>query len=262
MLTRLLNDLERLLQHNIVLILDDVHALTTKESQALLLFLLNHLPSPLHLLLGTRVDPPRLARLRARQQIFELPREALGFTLAEVEAFAHVMELPLGSEAIRLLEERTEGWIAGVQLLALALRGHADATLRTSQPHDPEEIIEHLSLLLKTHEKDDPEAQAELQRELALQNERRIHQALDYRTPKEHISPWVSRCFLILGSSAKQQHVFHVLFSPPHTHWVKSEHLLGTVFIELFLHMCCRASVLCRTLRGSVRARCEPMCPG
>jgi LuxR family transcriptional regulator, maltose regulon positive regulatory protein len=45
----------------------------------------------------------------------------------------HAMGLPLGSEAIRLLEERTEGWIAGIQLVTLALRVHPDATrvLRT-----------------------------------------------------------------------------------------------------------------------------------
>src|SRR5947209_5489378 len=126
-LTRLLNELERVLQHDTVLILDDVHHLTTEASQALLLFLLNHLPSRLHLLLGTRVDPPRLARMRACQQIAELRSQELGFVSAEVEAFAHAMGLPLGSEAIRLLEERTEGWIAGIQLVMLALRGHANA---------------------------------------------------------------------------------------------------------------------------------------
>ena len=125
-LTRLLNDLERLLQHETILVLDDVHHLTAEASQTLLIFLLNHLPSHLHLLIGTRVDPPRLARLRVRQQISELRRVALGFTSAEVEAFVHAMGLPLGSEAIRLLEERTEGWIAGIQLMTLALRGHAD----------------------------------------------------------------------------------------------------------------------------------------
>lgn len=126
-LTRLLNELEHALQHDTVLILDDVHALTAEASQALLLFLLNHLPSRLHLLIGTRVDPPRLARLRARQQIAEVRSQELGFTPAEVEAFARAMKLPLGSEAIRLLEERTEGWIAGIQLLMLVLRGHDDA---------------------------------------------------------------------------------------------------------------------------------------
>ncbi len=126
-LTRLLNDLERVLQHETVLILDDVHHLTTEASQALLLFLLTHLPSCLHVLIGARVDPPRLARLRARQQVCELHSQELLFVSAEIEAFAHAMGLPLGSEAIRLLEERTQGWVAGIQLVTLALRGHADA---------------------------------------------------------------------------------------------------------------------------------------
>ncbi len=154
-LTRLLNDLERVLQHDTVLILDDVHALTTETSQALLLFLLNHLPLRLHLLIGTRVDPPGLARLRACHQIAELRSQELEFTSAEVEVFAQAMGLSLGSEAIRLLEERTEGWAAGIQLLMLVLRGHADAakvlraagvTPRFLQDYVREEILLHQPL--------------------------------------------------------------------------------------------------------------------
>ena len=128
-LTRLLNDLEHLLPYEAVLILDDVHQLTTEASQALLLFLLSHLPSRLHVLIGTRGELPGLARLRARNQVAELHSQELGFVSAEVEAFVHAMGFRLGSEAIRLLEERTEGWIAGIQLVTLALRGHADATI-------------------------------------------------------------------------------------------------------------------------------------
>jgi LuxR family maltose regulon positive regulatory protein len=128
-LIRLLNDLERLLSYEAVLILDDVHQLTAEASQAVLLFLLSHLPSRLHVLIGTRGDLPRLAHWRARNQVAELHSQELGFVSAEVEAFVHAMGLPLGSEALRLLEERTEGWIAGIQLVMLALRGHADATL-------------------------------------------------------------------------------------------------------------------------------------
>jgi LuxR family maltose regulon positive regulatory protein len=137
-LTRLLNDLERLLPDEAVLILDDVHQLTTEASQVLLLFLLNHLPSHLHVMIGTRGELPRLSHWRARNQILELPSQKLLFVSAEVEAFVHAMGLPLDSVAIRLLEERTEGWIAGIQLVTLALRGHADATsvLRTTGvPH-------------------------------------------------------------------------------------------------------------------------------
>jgi LuxR family maltose regulon positive regulatory protein len=132
-LTRLLNDLERLLPDDTVLILDDVHHLTTEASQALLLFLLNHLPAHLHVLIGTRRDLPTLSRWRARNQIAELHDQDLLFVSAEVEAFAQAMGLPLSPEAIRLLEERTEGWIARIQLVTLVLRGHADAArvLRT-----------------------------------------------------------------------------------------------------------------------------------
>ncbi len=126
-LNHLLNDLERILPCETVLIVDDVHHLTTADSQALLMFLLDHLPPRLHVIIGTRTDLPRLAHWRARNQVCELRRDALGFVSAEVAAFVHAMGLPLDSEAIRLLEERTEGWIAGIQLVTLALRGHADA---------------------------------------------------------------------------------------------------------------------------------------
>src|SRR5579872_923121 len=76
-LTRLLNYFERLLPDETVLILDDVHHLTTEASQALLMFLLNHLPLRLHVLIGTRGDLPRLSRWRAQNQVFELRGEAL-----------------------------------------------------------------------------------------------------------------------------------------------------------------------------------------
>ncbi len=103
-LTCLLNDLERLLPYEAVLILDDVHQLTTEASQALLLFLLNHLPPRLHVLIGTRGDVPGLARWRARNQVAEVHGQELGFESAEVEAFVRAMGLSLDSEAIHLLE--------------------------------------------------------------------------------------------------------------------------------------------------------------
>jgi LuxR family maltose regulon positive regulatory protein len=127
-LTRLLNDVARLLEQDAVVILDDVHLISSEAIHALLQFLLNHLPAHLHLILGTRVDPPLpLARLRARNQLSEVRTEELSFVSAEVEALVHAMGLTLSREAMRMLEQRTEGWIAGVQLLLLALRGQADA---------------------------------------------------------------------------------------------------------------------------------------
>jgi LuxR family transcriptional regulator, maltose regulon positive regulatory protein len=127
-LTGPLNDLARLLQQDAVVILDDYHLITTDTVHAALHFLLDHLPARLHLVIGTRVDPPLpLARLRARNQVSELRMGELRFGAPEVEAFVRTMGLTLSGEALSLLEERTEGWIAGIQLLALVLSGHADA---------------------------------------------------------------------------------------------------------------------------------------
>ncbi len=123
-----LNDLARLLTQDAVVILDDYHLITTDAIHAALHFLLDHLPARLHLLIGTRIDPPLpLARLRARNHLSELRIEELRFVSPEVEAFARTMGLTLSREALSLLQARTEGWIAGIQLLALALRRHTDA---------------------------------------------------------------------------------------------------------------------------------------
>ena len=133
-LTTMLNALSKVLQQEAIVILDDYHCLTTETTHALLRFILDHLPTQLHLMIGTRIDPPlSLARLRARRHLSEIRAETLRFASDEVEALANTMGLALSSEATGLLEQHTEGWIAGVQLLVLALRGHTDATafLRT-----------------------------------------------------------------------------------------------------------------------------------
>ncbi|GHO71986.1 helix-turn-helix transcriptional regulator [Ktedonobacter sp. SOSP1-52] len=128
-LTGILNDLTYLLKQDAVVILDDYHVLTANTIHSLLHFLLDHLSPHFHLIIGTRVDPPlHLARLRARGQLSEVRTEALRFVSGEVEALVRTMGLALSSEATSLLEQRTEGWIAGVQLLSLALRAQPDAT--------------------------------------------------------------------------------------------------------------------------------------
>ena len=129
MLTRFVNDLDPLLTRDTALILDDYHLITSEPIHAALRFLVEHASPQLHLIIGTRSDPPLpLARLRARGQLRELRTEELGFISAEVEAFVGAMGLTLSAEARNLLEQRSEGWIAGIQLLALALRGHTDAS--------------------------------------------------------------------------------------------------------------------------------------
>ncbi|NTU77935.1 MAG: helix-turn-helix transcriptional regulator [Chloroflexales bacterium] len=111
-----------------VLVLDDYHVLDARPIDQALAFLVEHLPPQLHLVIATREDPPLpLARLRVRGQLTELRVTDLRFTAAEAAAFlTEVMGLSLSAEHIAVLEERTEGWIAGLQLAALSIRGRAD----------------------------------------------------------------------------------------------------------------------------------------
>jgi LuxR family maltose regulon positive regulatory protein len=129
-LAGVLNDLSQLLHQDAFVILDDYHLLTSEAVHTLLRFLLDHLPAHLHLVIGTRVDPPLpLARLRMQRQLSEIRTEDLRFASDEVEAVTATMGLMLSQEAIDLLEQHTEGWIAGIQLLTLALRGQTDASV-------------------------------------------------------------------------------------------------------------------------------------
>ena len=93
-----------------------------------LTFLLEHLPPQMHLVITTREDPDLpLARLRVRDQLTELRAADLRFTPSEAAEFLNqVMDLNLSAEDIAALEDRTEGWIAGLQLAALSMRGHQD----------------------------------------------------------------------------------------------------------------------------------------
>ena len=111
-----------------ILVLDDYHVIETPAIHQQLSFLLDHLPPPMHLVISSRADPPLpLARLRARDQLIELHESDLRFSRAEAVKFLNeTMSLPLTSEQITALETRTEGWIAGLQLAALSLRGRED----------------------------------------------------------------------------------------------------------------------------------------
>jgi LuxR family transcriptional regulator, maltose regulon positive regulatory protein len=112
----------------VVLVLDDYHVIEAAPVHESIGLLLRHLPSQLRLVLASRSDPPlALARLRAGGQLAELRERDLRFTLQETAVLLREsmgLELPTDSEAA--LAARTEGWVAGLQLAGLSLRGHAD----------------------------------------------------------------------------------------------------------------------------------------
>ena len=127
LLTALLNEITTI-QDSFILVLDDYHVVDAPSVDQALAFLLDHLPPQMHLVITTREDPQLpLARYRARGQMTELRAADLRFTPAEAAGFLNqVMDLNLAAEDVTALEARTEGWIAGLQLAALSLRGRTD----------------------------------------------------------------------------------------------------------------------------------------
>ncbi len=126
-LTVLLNEMTTL-PDNVVLVLDDYHLVDAKPVDDAITFLLEHLPPQMHLVIATREDPQLpLARLRVRGHLTELRAADLRFTPSEAAEFLNqVMSLNLAVADIAALEDRTEGWIAGLQLAALSMRGRED----------------------------------------------------------------------------------------------------------------------------------------
>jgi LuxR family maltose regulon positive regulatory protein len=123
-LTTLLNQVSTL-SDNFILVLDDYHVIDAKPIENALGFLIEHMPPQIHLVVATREDPQiPLPRIRAQARLTELRAADLRFTLAEAaEFFNQVMGLDLSPEDVAALETRTEGWVAGLQLAALALQG-------------------------------------------------------------------------------------------------------------------------------------------
>jgi LuxR family maltose regulon positive regulatory protein len=128
-LTTLLNELGSL-GNDLVLVLDDYHVIDSRDVQEGMIFLLDNLPAQLHVVIASRADPPvPLARLRARGELVEARAADLRFSRDEAAVYlAEVMGLPLTAQEVSALEERTEGWIAALQLAALSMQGRDDLT--------------------------------------------------------------------------------------------------------------------------------------
>jgi LuxR family maltose regulon positive regulatory protein len=124
-LTLFLNQMAQVQDHGL-LVLEDYHAITSPLVHETLTFLLDHLPETLHVVLVTRRDPPLpLARWRAHHDLCELRAADLRFSLEETQQFLQqAVSFPLAPEMSQRVDERVEGWAAGLRLLALALQGH------------------------------------------------------------------------------------------------------------------------------------------
>ncbi len=128
-LATLLNELS-VRSDDLTVVLDDYHLAEGPDIQPGMVFLIDHLPPQVHVVISTRADPALpLARLRARGELVEVRAADLRFTGDEATAYLNdVNTLGLEPADVATLESRTEGWAAALQLAALSLRGRDDAS--------------------------------------------------------------------------------------------------------------------------------------
>ena len=126
-LTSLIKDLDAI-GDSLVLVLDDYHVIESQAIHDTVGFLLEHMPDQVHLAISTRADPPlRLHKLRVGGQLVEVRSEHLRFDLDDMgRFFSEAAGYDLAADELELINRRVEGWIAGLQLLALSLEGKQD----------------------------------------------------------------------------------------------------------------------------------------
>jgi LuxR family transcriptional regulator, maltose regulon positive regulatory protein len=126
-LTALINDLAKV-SEDFILVLDDYHFINSEPVHKGINFLLEHLPPKMHLIIGTRVDPPfPLVHFRGQGKLLEIGTEDLRFNLEEASALLNTMNNPeLSAENVEILNTRSEGWIAGLKMAMLSMQNEKD----------------------------------------------------------------------------------------------------------------------------------------
>jgi LuxR family maltose regulon positive regulatory protein len=123
LLTALVNSISAR-KEDFVLVLDDYHTIESQAVHDAVTFIVEHLPQQFHLIIASRIDPPLpLARWRVNGVIAEIRADDLSFTNEEAEAFfKKITGAALSEKDIATLQNRTEGWVAGLKMTALSLR--------------------------------------------------------------------------------------------------------------------------------------------
>jgi LuxR family maltose regulon positive regulatory protein len=128
-LTVLINEIDAF-EDSFACVLDDYHLIENMEIDQGLTYLIEHQTSNMHLIINTRIDPSLpLHRLRARDNLTEIRAEDMRFTPDEIAAFlAQEMGIDFSAGEVAAMEARTEGWIAGLQIAVLSMRGREDVS--------------------------------------------------------------------------------------------------------------------------------------
>lgn len=127
MITKIINNITEW-SSNLIMVFEDYHVIHEKKIHEILEVIFQYKPKKIHIIIATRSDPPlSLARIRAQNQLNEIRVSDLYFTDQEAtQFFEHAMRLKLDSETVKTLNEKTEGWIAGLQMAGLSMRGTED----------------------------------------------------------------------------------------------------------------------------------------
>ena len=158
-------------QDDFTLVLDDYHLIQNPQIHEGLLFVLEHMPENLHLVLITRQDPPfPLARLRANNHVCEIRANDLVFSSPEAAEFlTETMQLRLNETQIGQFLRRTEGWITGLQLAALSQNSAPPANQPESAAEIDQDIVQHY-IIEEVFYRQTPEVQDFLLRTSILEN--------------------------------------------------------------------------------------------
>ena len=226
LLTPLLNDIATL-SKPLILVLDDYHVIHDLHVHDAMNFILKHKPLAFHIVIATRYDPPLpLGQLRARGQLNEIRSADLGFSHDETASFfVSVVGTKLDTQEIEMLEQRTEGWVAGLQLAGLALQGHEDGSEFITQfSGDHTYIVDYLGGEVFRHQSDEvrdfllnTSILSRLSLELcnAVVGSQNAKELLDYLRQ--------SNLFLIPLDNRRKWYRYHHLFSDLLLHFLQQE---------------------------------------
>lgn len=120
-----LSEIENLVKKDLIIVFDDYHLVQeSHEIKETMRFFLDHLPPPVHLIIVSRADPMvPLSRLRALREVLDIREEDLAFTVPEVEElYLQLFGISFQNESIKILHQKTDGWVAGLILFYHSVR--------------------------------------------------------------------------------------------------------------------------------------------